>query len=221
MSLVKCKACGGMVSKQAEVCPHCGNPMKRKRAGCGTLIVVVGLALVVAMVWEGNQLDTGTSAPGRPAQADRPAPAPPTPAELWSVTTERSALDDSTNVFMGMQSQELVRDRFGRQHRVTLHLRCQENRTALVVGWGEYMGLRETRVTTRVDSAEARTEAWSISTNNQSTFHPDAIAHIRELMAADTVLYQVTPYGENPRRVTFDLAGLSDAIGPLREACGW
>ena len=218
-ALVKCKACGGMVSKQAAVCPHCGNPMKRKSLGCGSLIVLVGLALVVAVVWE--QSTTPSQPANRPAAAPAPERAPPTPAELWSVTTEQSALDDSTNVHMGMQSQELVRNRFGRQQRVILAMRCREGRSELFLNWGEYLGIDSARVITRVDSAEARTEDWNIGSNNETTFHRNAVAHMRELMPANTVLYQVTPFGEDPRRVTFDLAGLSEAIGPLREACGW
>lgn len=30
MALIKCKECGEKISKKAEACPHCGNPLKKK-----------------------------------------------------------------------------------------------------------------------------------------------------------------------------------------------
>lgn len=44
MGLVACKECGQNVSTDAESCPHCGAPLKRKVArqyGLGSLIVVI------------------------------------------------------------------------------------------------------------------------------------------------------------------------------------
>lgn len=122
---------------------------------------------------------------------------------------------------MNIESNESLVDRFGRRHRVNLVLRCQENRTDVIVQWKEYLGLDHTQVITRVDSDDAVTQRWNISTSNEATFHPSPVPHIRRLMEAEDVLYQVTPYGQNPKRVRFNVDGLSEAIGPLREACSW
>lgn len=47
MSLKNCKECGNSVSSNAEKCPHCGNPI-RKKSSCfstGCLIVIILFAL--------------------------------------------------------------------------------------------------------------------------------------------------------------------------------
>ena len=49
MALTKCKECGSEVSKNAEACPKCGAPIKKKSNpyGCGTLILLSILGLLV------------------------------------------------------------------------------------------------------------------------------------------------------------------------------
>jgi hypothetical protein len=47
MALTKCKECGHEVSKKAEVCPQCGNPLKKKKKSGGSssffvLLLIVG-----------------------------------------------------------------------------------------------------------------------------------------------------------------------------------
>lgn len=52
MSVTKCKACKQQIGKNAEVCPNCGEPQKRKSVGClgaiGIVIVVLVLAGIIA-----------------------------------------------------------------------------------------------------------------------------------------------------------------------------
>ena len=36
MGVVKCSACGGMVSEMAATCPHCGQPMAKRCPKCGS-----------------------------------------------------------------------------------------------------------------------------------------------------------------------------------------
>ncbi|MBP7765097.1 MAG: zinc ribbon domain-containing protein [Syntrophaceae bacterium] len=47
MALIKCKECGTEVSSKAESCPKCGARVKAKSIGCGTVIIVIILALIV------------------------------------------------------------------------------------------------------------------------------------------------------------------------------
>ena len=222
MALVQCKACGGMVSKKAAACPHCGNPMKRKNFGCGTLIVFVLLLTVVMTVWQGVDTGGGSSAPpaSRPATAHTPA-APPEPEPNWRARAEVSALDDSINVVLINQSINTIPDRFGRQNHAQLSLRCQEGRTEVLINWGQFITTQSARVTTRLGAGEAQTSEWNMSSNHEATFHRRPIDHIRELLEANEVLYQVTPHGQNPVRASFELYGLADEIDTLRQSCGW
>lgn len=53
MALKKCKECGKEVSKKAETCPNCGNPIKKKpkQYGCGTLILIGIVAIFLISVF--------------------------------------------------------------------------------------------------------------------------------------------------------------------------
>lgn len=80
MALSKCKACGHEVSKRADKCPNCGEPLKRRSIGCLGAILIIGVALVIGamMSMEGTDKSTvATPAPKQTAdcskQADRQA----------------------------------------------------------------------------------------------------------------------------------------------------
>jgi uncharacterized OB-fold protein len=49
MSLTKCPECGHEVSKKARTCPSCGHRKKQFLDGCGTVIVI--LILVIIVIW--------------------------------------------------------------------------------------------------------------------------------------------------------------------------
>ncbi|MFC1688095.1 hypothetical protein ACFL07_00360 [Pseudomonadota bacterium] len=65
--LVKCKACGEAVSKNAPACPKCGEPLKqqRKSVGCGSAIVLI----VFALIFVGIVSDRGDETPKKPLTA--------------------------------------------------------------------------------------------------------------------------------------------------------
>lgn len=65
MSLATCKACGKEVSKNAEKCPHCGEPLKAKSVGCGTAIVLIVLVMVAFNLFTPDK----PKAPARPLTA--------------------------------------------------------------------------------------------------------------------------------------------------------
>ena len=69
MALTNCKECGKEVSTKAETCPHCGTPLRKQptQYGCGTLILVGIVALILIGVFSSN--DTSKpSAPKTPEQ---------------------------------------------------------------------------------------------------------------------------------------------------------
>ncbi len=75
---------------------------------------------------------------------------------------------------------------------------------------------------TRLDKESAVTKAWSISTDNKAVFVSGSnIAFAKQFMEHQSLLAQITPYGESPVMANFDLVGLTDAIKPLRDACKW
>jgi hypothetical protein len=69
MAMVKCKACGQVISKKAAVCPSCGEPQKRKSIGCVGALVILVVAVALAVTFVGEQ-------------AKKNPPAPPTAEQL-------------------------------------------------------------------------------------------------------------------------------------------
>jgi type VI secretion system protein VasI len=140
----------------------------------------------------------------------------------WSVNAETSPIDDSTNVDLSLASTSTIDGQFGSAAQPYLYVRCKERKTEVFVVWDVYLGIGETDVLNRLDDSPARTLEWSISTDYKATFYPgNDIAFARELQKHERLLLRVTPYGEKPVTATFDLAGLENAIEPLKKACRW
>lgn len=51
MALIKCKECGAEVSSKAETCPKCGARVAAKPMGCGTLVGVAFLGVIIISIF--------------------------------------------------------------------------------------------------------------------------------------------------------------------------
>ena len=152
---------------------------------------------------------------------DKPSSTTTIGSGKWSVRSGRSPIDDSVNVYLSVQSEEPVRSGY-KTVRPTLLIRCSESKTNVFLTWDLYLGLDSTRMLARFDSENATTESWSISTDNKAVFvRGSDIAFAKKMMNHGKLLTQITPYGESPVMATFPIAGLSEAIKPLRQACNW
>lgn len=140
----------------------------------------------------------------------------------WVVSKETSAVDDSTNVTLYLEAKEMIRGKYTHEKiRPVIVLRCSENTTNAYINWDTYLGIDNIKVLTRIDKKKAIKRNWSISTGNKATFAPKNIAFIKSLFGHSKFLAELTPYGDNPKMATFDIAGLKEAIKPLRKECGW
>jgi type VI secretion system protein VasI len=145
-------------------------------------------------------------------------PVPTSGTGKWHVTAMQNPVDDTKTVSLILLA-ESGKSRMGEQ--VSLMLRCQSHKTEVYIAWEDYLG-SEAHVLTRVGTAPAISKTWDLSTDSKATFYPgNHIALIKSLLAADRFVAQVTPYSESPVTAVFDLTGLSNAIKPLQEACGW
>lgn len=137
----------------------------------------------------------------------------------WSVDVKKNPIDDTKTVTLYLTADE-GKSQAGEM--INLVIRCKSNTTDLIISWWGYLGLGETSVITRVGNANAEQKMWSLSTNNTGTFYPGSpIAFIKSLMSADKLVAQVTPYNKSPVTAIFDIRGLTEAIKPLQETCGW
>jgi type VI secretion system protein VasI len=136
----------------------------------------------------------------------------------WIVNTKTNPVDHSRTVTLILTAEE-GKSRWGTS--IILVLRCASNETELYINWLDYLG-SEASVLTRVDREKAKTQRWNLSTDSKATFYPrNSIIFIKRLISAKQLVAQVTPYGESPVTAVFNLAGLSNAIKPLQETCGW
>lgn len=139
----------------------------------------------------------------------------------WKATINRSPIDDSENVYLSVEAEETVRSGY-KTAKPTLHVRCAEQKTNVFITWDLYLGLESTQMLTRFDTAKAANNTWSISTNNTAVFvRGSDIGFAKTMMNHEKLLAQITPYGESPVMATFRIAGLSEAVKPLRKACSW
>lgn len=146
----------------------------------------------------------------------------------WQVREETSKITDKTNVYVTVESDQLVPDRFGgRGTPATLIVRCQDDTTSLTIWFGgQFMASSGgfDRVTYRLDKQAAVNDRWEESTNNEFMglwSGGQSIPLIKQLFSAQNFLVQATPFNESSITLDFKVGGLEHAIAPLRKACGW
>lgn len=64
-SMVKCKACGAEISKNAKVCPHCGEPAPKRTSLAAWLLLGI---IVLIGIGASNSTDASSSAPLTPKE---------------------------------------------------------------------------------------------------------------------------------------------------------
>jgi type VI secretion system protein VasI len=109
----------------------------------------------------------------------------------------------------------------GRNDPVALVLSCESGITDAYIIWRQYLGVYDPEITWRVGSDEETVETWSLSTDNEATFAPHAIALIKRMMINERFLVKTAPVDSSPITVEFNTAGLQTEITDLRQACGW
>ena len=143
----------------------------------------------------------------------------------WRVTTDVSRFDDSKSVHLATTAREKISGWPSQMHTPTLHLRCQERRTALYIVFGmspavEYGHMGAT-LEIRVDREPVRSVRTSKSTDGEALFFPDPVPTVKSLFGKRELLVRFTPFNSNPQETSFSIADLETAAAPLRETCGW
>lgn len=146
----------------------------------------------------------------------------------WKVQQEKSAIDDSTNVFVSLDADASISGWPGKTYTPLLILRCKENRTQAYIVTGmapqiEY-GVEGTTVMLRFDDDRAlQLLAARSTTGDMLFFEPSgpSIDLIKRMTQRTTLLFGFVPFHSSPVMTTFDLRGLSEAVKPLRANCRW
>lgn len=135
----------------------------------------------------------------------------------WQVSADVNPVDDSKTVTLVLDA-DSGKSRWGKA--VFMIARCKSNSTDLYIVWNDYIG-SEADVLTRIGDNKAVTERWMLSSDNEATFHINAVNFLKEMLTSPKLVAQVTPYNESPVTAIFNTSGLESAIKPLRETCGW
>jgi hypothetical protein len=160
-------------------------------------------------------------------------------AQQWEFTQERDRMDDKNWTYLRLKAEpsELV-DRIP-----TLMIRCTEGKIRND-GWGKkkiYADIPDVYVVTgtpvhgsgydhtiriRFDDQKLESDLWTDSENFSAVFHTTAtvkgqIRFIERIAAAKKMLFEFTPYMGSRTIAEFNVAGLSDQLPKMSEACGW
>ncbi len=138
----------------------------------------------------------------------------------WVIREEISPVDDSKNIYISINSEEKVSNRFGSEL-ATLMLRCKENETDAFISIDSYIGHNSTEVTYRLDKAPAVVSNWYVSDTGKAVFSTSGTSFIKKLFGHDKLFVRITPYGDIPAEMVFRLSNLENQIDPLASACHW
>lgn len=142
-------------------------------------------------------------------------------AGKWQGRVETSPIDDSKNAFLTLEADTPVRNKY-RSNTPTLIVRCKEKRLEAYITFDIFLGSDSMRVLTRFDKRPAQRVSWGISTDHKGVFVGGSIAtFIKEMMNSESLLVELTPYGESPVMATFDVRGIADASKVLQQTCPW
>ncbi|MCG2634514.1 MAG: type VI secretion protein [Gammaproteobacteria bacterium] len=150
------------------------------------------------------------------------------PSGAWERRIETSPIDDSLNVFLSLDASEPLQSRLIDNVTPTLNLRCKKNQTAVYMNLKmmsdisiDMAGKQYADATLRYDQRPALKEKFDLSVSGESVFSRKPVEMAEQMMKHRKLLVEFTPFNSSPQVATFDLAGLSDSIVPLRKACHW
>ena len=192
------------------------------------------LSVVLFIIGGALMPDSTTEQTEQSAALESQSVPPPTPEATpepddgdWRTNRTTNALDDSPTITAMLDAAQGVGGLLDSDP-IQLIARCQSNKTEVYINWHDFLGddtddvySEQKRVTYRFPPAEATTELWNISTDNEATFVAQPIPFLRTLVASDRLVLQTTPFGESPSMATFELTGARAAIDPIAETCSW
>lgn len=147
----------------------------------------------------------------------------------WSTYSNTNAITDTEDIYLTLSSNRYSKRYDFESSRLTI--RCKENTTSFILDFGEYVGNDSSsvysdykNVTLRIDDRSPVTRRMNVATNKEAVGFwsgDESIPFIKSLIGSERLVVRFTPYGENPREMTFETAGLEHFIDPVRKACSW
>ncbi len=149
-------------------------------------------------------------------------------AGRWSILASTSDLDDSPRVVINASAIAEVQNWVDKTVRPRLILRCVESETNVIIETGgpSEMELHNfsshlRTVFLRFDKNPAKRYLASQSTSRESLFLKKPVAMIKQMLAADTLVFRHTVSQGGDQIITFDLRELDQVLPKLQTACRW
>jgi type VI secretion system protein VasI len=145
----------------------------------------------------------------------------------WSNKETKSDLDNSkTETAILPATVAKISRIHGMAQHAALIIRCRESRTDFFVAYSDIVdGMEHTiRVQYRIGNTPVKSERWGISQDYMSygTWQtPGTIPFIKSLLDADDFLCSGRCRIDGDIRSVVQVAGIQEAIAPVRTACHW
>lgn len=108
--------------------------------------------------------------------------------------------------------------------RPSLWFQCKNGRMLGFIDWGIYLDIEKARVVFRFDNEPAQAAIAQVSKDRKKIeplSEKQLISRIKEMFGKKKLTARVTPLGEKPLAVSFNIFRLETAIKPLRKSCNW
>ncbi|MDX1567571.1 MAG: type VI secretion system-associated protein TagO [Longimicrobiales bacterium] len=166
----------------------------------------------------GDEAGSGSPREAEAAAAPTGADAQPRP------TASEWLLVDDSDAGAGAADVELAREASRGVNSTgispTLHLRCVDGESEVIIVWYEDPEGSDNDVTTQIGDADPVRRTWTNQNEDATVFPSDSAAiFIQRLTEADSLTASTNLYKRMPVTAVFDLTGLSESLGPLQEAC--
>ena len=138
----------------------------------------------------------------------------------WQLRTEVSMFDDTKAIYLELPADQPLWD----ASLPLLTLACKGNSLqeyvfGIVPQAGRSNDLATARL--RFDKREAKTIEMVRAVRDDALFFRQPIEIVRTMMNHDQLLFGFTSVDSDRLTATFNLRGLSKALEPLQEECGW
>lgn len=144
----------------------------------------------------------------------------------WEVQSETSKIDDSTNAYISIESENEFAGRFSGAKRALLMIACREKSTHVYFTFGDHFMADNGSygdITVRIDKQKATAMSARKSTDNGALglWSGTGVPFLKKLFGKSTLLVRATPFNESAITVEFNISGIEAAIAPVRKNCEW
>lgn len=143
----------------------------------------------------------------------------------WKVETSTSRMDDSRTVLLTTEATAPIEGWLTKTV-PSLVVRCREHQTDVIIDTGmpanpEYGSYDSYTVRYRIDGRAAVSEKWGAATSDRALFAQNPRNLIQQMVGANRLLVEFTPFRSGSVIIEFPIRGLSEYVQQIATACNW